>query len=153
MKLIMSDRPLDVAITDPAEVKYVDLSSLKIANCTGCFGCWTRTPGRCVIRDDATRVYPLIAASDTLLYCESGQVWQLRHRVENNARTRHSRAAGLYPHRSRRDPPCAAGCCAQRGHDCRLRRYSPRRERDIPTTGGPECPQHEFQELPHTFCL
>lgn len=68
MKLIMSDRPLDVVIADPAEVKYVDLSSLKIANCTGCFGCWTRTPGRCVIRDDATRVYPLIAASDTLLY-------------------------------------------------------------------------------------
>lgn len=34
----------------------------------GCFGCWTRTPGRCVIRDDAVRVYPLIAASDEVVY-------------------------------------------------------------------------------------
>lgn len=46
----------------------MDLSSLKIAYCVGCFGCWTKTPGRCVIRDDATQVYPLIAASDRVLY-------------------------------------------------------------------------------------
>lgn len=67
MKLILSDRPLQIPA--PAEdCNYFDLSSLKIANCVGCFGCWTKTPGRCVIRDDATRIYPCIAASDTLLY-------------------------------------------------------------------------------------
>lgn len=64
----MSDRPLDVTFRDDTYVKYIDLSSLKIANCMGCFGCWTKTPGRCVIRDDATKVYPYIAQSDTLLY-------------------------------------------------------------------------------------
>lgn len=68
MKLIMSDRPLHLDLPDNDEIRYVDLSSLKIANCVGCFGCWTRTPGRCVIRDDATRVYPLIAQSDTVVY-------------------------------------------------------------------------------------
>lgn len=68
MKLIMSDRPIQVNIRDNSDIKYIDLSSLKIANCTGCFGCWTRTPGKCVMRDDATRVYPYIAASDTVLY-------------------------------------------------------------------------------------
>jgi len=46
----------------------VDLSALRIANCVGCFGCWTKTPGRCVIRDDAARVYPLIARSEQVLY-------------------------------------------------------------------------------------
>ena len=44
------------------------LSALRIANCVGCFGCWTKTPGRCVIRDDAVRVYPLIARSEQVLY-------------------------------------------------------------------------------------
>ena len=46
----------------------MDLSQLKIADCMGCFSCWVRTPGRCVIRDDAVGVYPLIAHSDHVIY-------------------------------------------------------------------------------------
>ena len=67
MKLILSDRSLSLP-PEQGDIHYIDLSGLKIANCVGCFGCWTKTPGRCVIRDDATRVYPLIAQSDQLLY-------------------------------------------------------------------------------------
>lgn len=69
MKLILSDRPLNIPMRDDiSNLKWIDLSSLKIANCTGCFGCWTKTPGKCMIRDDAVKVYPIIAKSDTLLY-------------------------------------------------------------------------------------
>lgn len=68
MKLIMSDRPLSLDGLDREEIHYVDLPALQIANCVGCFGCWTKTPGRCVIRDDATKVYPLIAASEAVIY-------------------------------------------------------------------------------------
>lgn len=68
MRLIMSDKPLDISIRQDSETRYFDLSSLKIANCMGCFGCWTKTPGKCVIRDDATKVYPCIAKSDKVLY-------------------------------------------------------------------------------------
>ena len=68
MKLILSDRPLHIPEIDHADIEQIDLSNLKIANCVGCFGCWTRTPGKCVIRDDAVKVYPRIAASDRLLY-------------------------------------------------------------------------------------
>lgn len=64
----MSDRPVDVAYVDDTAVKFIDLSKLKISNCVGCFGCWTRTPGKCVFRDDATKVYPYIAASDRVVY-------------------------------------------------------------------------------------
>ena len=66
MNLLMSDTPLSVSL--PAESRYVDLSSLKIAGCVGCFGCWVKTPGKCVIRDDAVSVYPLIARSKRVLY-------------------------------------------------------------------------------------
>ncbi len=59
--------PLNISIENN-KIKYIDLSSLKITNCVGCFGCWTKTPGKCVIRDDATKVYPYIAKSDTLIY-------------------------------------------------------------------------------------
>lgn len=68
MKLIMSDKPLNINIQNGNDTKYFDLSSLKIANCMGCFRCWTKTPGKCVIRDDATAVYPCIAKSDKVIY-------------------------------------------------------------------------------------
>lgn len=68
MKLILSDRPLKLPNEHCDDLTWIDLSQLKIANCVGCFGCWTKTPGKCVIRDDAVKVYPLIAASDRVLY-------------------------------------------------------------------------------------
>ena len=57
MKLLMTDRPVSAAL--PQDAAAVDLSALRIANCV---------PGRCVIRDDAARVYPLIARSEQVLY-------------------------------------------------------------------------------------
>lgn len=68
MNLILSDRPLHLPETDRGGTECIDLSKLDIANCVGCFGCWTKTPGKCVIRDDAVQVYPLIAQSDRVLY-------------------------------------------------------------------------------------
>ena len=68
MKLILSDCSLPIQIPEGKEVKWINLSELNVSNCVGCFGCWTKTPGRCVIRDDAAHVYPLIAASDKVLY-------------------------------------------------------------------------------------
>ena len=65
MRLVLSDRAL-TCVPVGRDFEYVDLSALKIAPCVGCFGCWT--PGKCVIRDDAVRVYPLIAASDEVVY-------------------------------------------------------------------------------------
>ncbi len=67
MNLILSDRKLELPINDHS-TEYIDLSGLKIANCVGCFGCWTKTPGKCVIRDDAVKVYPKIAESSKVLY-------------------------------------------------------------------------------------
>ncbi len=67
MNLILSDKSIDLEI-DKNTTKYIDLSSMKILNCTGCFGCWTKTPGRCVIRDDAVKVYPYIAKSERVIY-------------------------------------------------------------------------------------
>lgn len=69
MKLVMSDRALNIPFNEiDVDIKYVNLSELKISNCVGCFGCWTKTPGKCVIRDDAVNVYPLIAKSDRVIY-------------------------------------------------------------------------------------
>ena len=68
MNLLMTDTPLSIPLTPGEDNHYVDLSQLNIHNCVGCFGCWVKTPGRCVIRDDAVGVYPLIAASSRVIY-------------------------------------------------------------------------------------
>lgn len=68
MNLILSDKFLNITLRDQDDTKFIDLSTLKISNCVGCFGCWTRTPGKCVIRDDAVKVYPYIAKSENVIY-------------------------------------------------------------------------------------
>ena len=67
MKLILSDRPLALSFNG-RNTHFFDLSSMKIAGCIGCFGCWTKTPGSCIIRDDAVKIYPLIAECDQIVY-------------------------------------------------------------------------------------
>lgn len=73
INLILSDRALPVPEVCRASSEFFDLSQMRIAHCLGCFGCWVRTPGRCVIRDDAVRIYPRIAASRKLLYVS--RIW------------------------------------------------------------------------------
>ena len=67
MNLILTDMPLS-GIQIKADTWLVDLTQQRVANCLGCFGCWVKTPGRCVIRDDAPKIYPKIAVSDRVIY-------------------------------------------------------------------------------------
>ena len=43
------------------------LRELNLHHCTGCFGCWIKTPGRCVARDDGPRVLAAEITSDFVL--------------------------------------------------------------------------------------
>lgn len=48
------------------ETETLELRNLTIRPCTGCLGCWTKTPGRCVLRDDMEQVYAAIARADVI---------------------------------------------------------------------------------------
>jgi multimeric flavodoxin WrbA len=49
-------------------VELVKLRELAIAPCTGCFGCWTRTPGECVFPDDSRDVLRSYLGADVAVY-------------------------------------------------------------------------------------
>ncbi len=44
------------------------LRDLEIRSCTGCFGCWLKTPGECVLRDDGAQVCREVMRSDLVLF-------------------------------------------------------------------------------------
>ena len=53
-----------VFAAEGAEVTRFTLRELDLHACTGCFGCWTRRPGECVIDDAARDIVAAVVASD-----------------------------------------------------------------------------------------
>ena len=68
MRVIIHDLGAEYEASWKAKCDRLIHAGGKYAGCRGCFGCWTKTPGKCVIRDDAVKVYPLIAESDAVIY-------------------------------------------------------------------------------------
>ena len=50
------------------DVRTATLRDLTVADCTGCFGCWLKTPGECVIDDDGRAIAAAFVASDLAFY-------------------------------------------------------------------------------------
>lgn len=52
---------------DGTELETLHLSDLNIKPCLGCFSCWTKTAGRCVISDDMKTVRRAIELADVII--------------------------------------------------------------------------------------
>ena len=52
----------------PADVTIVDVIQRNIRPCTGCFGCWARGDGKCVINDDQNDILAAYAKADVILW-------------------------------------------------------------------------------------
>lgn len=50
------------------ELKPVRLAGLNVKRCTGCWGCWVKTPGECVIRDDMAGVLRSVINAELLVF-------------------------------------------------------------------------------------
>lgn len=56
------------ADSDQSETEIVHLSDLNINACTGCFNCWTTTPGECVILDDMAELLKKYEESEIIIW-------------------------------------------------------------------------------------
>jgi len=68
------DEAILAAATIHAELKKLDiqfshhvLRDMKIASCTGCLKCWTKTPGECLIGDRERQICDDMASSDLVI--------------------------------------------------------------------------------------
>lgn len=44
------------------------LDTMNLRYCTGCWSCWWKTPGRCIIKDDADKIFTSVINSDFLIF-------------------------------------------------------------------------------------
>lgn len=52
-----------------AQVEVINLRTRDIRYCTGCFSCWTKTPGRCIQRDDmSNELLPRFQEADIAVF-------------------------------------------------------------------------------------
>lgn len=71
MKLIIYDGNMRQRIKEMFAKAGEDMELITddgtIKNCIGCFGCWVKTPGRCVIKDNYNRMGEKMAHADELI--------------------------------------------------------------------------------------
>ena len=49
-------------------VELVDISKSDIGHCLGCYACWTKTPGQCVIKDDMAELIQKYVHADLVIW-------------------------------------------------------------------------------------
>ena len=54
--------------TQPVETETIEVGKLHLLPCRGCFACWSKTPGKCVLQDDMGGVIGKILAADVLIW-------------------------------------------------------------------------------------
>lgn len=55
------------SVKTDTSTEIVHIGKLDIKPCMGCFSCWTKTPGQCVIKDDMQALYKKIEATDVII--------------------------------------------------------------------------------------
>lgn len=58
---------LNRKLGDTYKKEYMYVENLDIKNCVGCFNCWVKTPGRCIIEDDNEKKNRLFIESDYII--------------------------------------------------------------------------------------
>lgn len=54
--------------TDMAETEVITVKDMDIKSCRGCFACWNKTPGSCVIKDDMQEILQKIMWADIIVW-------------------------------------------------------------------------------------
>lgn len=50
------------------DVETIAVSNVSVKACLGCFACWNKTPGTCVIKDDMAEILSKIIAADVIIW-------------------------------------------------------------------------------------
>lgn len=54
-------------ISGKAFIDFIDLATRDIRRCRGCFGCWVKTPGECIVNDDSQQIRHAVISADIVV--------------------------------------------------------------------------------------
>jgi len=66
-----------------AEIEYVKLKNMKINPCTGCYTCWTKTPGECIFQDDMTDLRLKFRKADLIIFASPLYIFNVTGIMKN----------------------------------------------------------------------
>ncbi|HCL57750.1 MAG TPA: hypothetical protein DHW82_12190 [Spirochaetia bacterium] len=127
------------AQTEGAEVETVFLKDKKIHACTGCYTCWTKTPGKCIFQDDMEELLVKTRNADLVVYATPLFVFSM--------------TSTLKAYFDRIIPNLKPYLETQAGLTCHPRRYEDKKEQGMvvfSAAGFPEI-ERNFDSLSLTF--
>lgn len=65
------------------DTEQLELKGEKLAFCTGCFGCWIKTPGECVINDQMAQINRSVMNSNLVIYLSPIVFGQFSPNIKN----------------------------------------------------------------------
>jgi len=65
-----------------AEVEYIRLKEKKIAHCSGCYTCWSKTPGVCRYKDDMPELLVKLREADLVVYVTPLFIYSVNARLK-----------------------------------------------------------------------
>ena len=71
------------AESEGAEVEFVRLKNKKIHPCSGCFSCWTKTPGECIFKDDMTELREKLRKADLVVFASPLYIFSVTGIMKN----------------------------------------------------------------------
>jgi putative NADPH-quinone reductase/putative sterol carrier protein len=66
-----------------AEIKYVKLKDMKVNSCTGCYTCWTKTPGECIFQDDMSDLRLKFREADLIIFASPLYIFNVTGIMKN----------------------------------------------------------------------
>ena len=66
-----------------AAVEFVRLKDMKINPCSGCYSCWTKTPGQCIFKDDMTELRKKFRKADLVVFASPLYIFNVTGIMKN----------------------------------------------------------------------